>query len=106
MIGLAIIHHFLLDAFFTRPFYKALLRSASNLSDLESLDGEFYQSLLWMKDNDITDVLDLTFTVDEETFGQVCSPLNTLNRLGAGCLLDSMCLKETSLNKDSCFQLL
>ncbi|XP_038044586.1 E3 ubiquitin-protein ligase HECW1-like isoform X2 [Patiria miniata] len=71
VIGLAIIHHFLLDAFFTRPFYKALLRSASHLSDLESLDAEFYQSLLWTKDNDITDVLDLAFTVDEETFGQL-----------------------------------
>ncbi|XP_022096771.1 E3 ubiquitin-protein ligase HECW1-like isoform X2 [Acanthaster planci] len=71
VIGLAILHHFLLDAFFTRPFYKALLRSSSHLSDLESLDQEFYQSLLWMKENDITDVLDLTFTVDEETFGQL-----------------------------------
>ncbi|XP_033639342.1 E3 ubiquitin-protein ligase HECW2-like isoform X3 [Asterias rubens] len=71
VIGLAIIHHFLLDAFFTRPFYKALLRSSSHLSDLESLDSEFYQSLLWTKENDITDVLDLTFTVDEETFGQL-----------------------------------
>ena len=71
VIGLAIIHHFLLDAFFTRPFYKALLRSSSHLSDLESLDSEFYQSLLWTKENDITDVLDLTFTVDVETFGQV-----------------------------------
>lgn len=25
-----------------------------------------------MKDNDITDMLDLTFTVNEEVFGQVC----------------------------------
>ncbi|XP_071479758.1 E3 ubiquitin-protein ligase HECW2-like, partial [Diadema antillarum] len=71
VIGLAIIHHFLLDAFFTRPFYKALLRQLCNLSDLESLDSEFYNSLLWVKDNDITDVLDLTFTADEEVFGQL-----------------------------------
>lgn len=27
-----------------------------------------------MKDNDITDVLDLTFTVNEEVFGQVRVP--------------------------------
>lgn len=46
------------------------LRS-TDLSDLEYLDEEFHQSLQWMKDNDITDILDLTFTVNEEVFGQV-----------------------------------
>ncbi|XP_071812408.1 E3 ubiquitin-protein ligase HECW2-like isoform X3 [Apostichopus japonicus] len=71
VIGLAIIHHFLLDAFFTRPFYKALLRQMCTLVDLESLDAEFHQSLSWMRDNDITGVLDLLFTADEEVFGQI-----------------------------------
>lgn len=46
--------------------------SATDLSDLEYLDEEFHQSLQWMKDNNITDILDLTFTVNEEVFGQVC----------------------------------
>uniref|UniRef100_A0A8C2GDC4 HECT-type E3 ubiquitin transferase n=1 Tax=Cyprinus carpio TaxID=7962 RepID=A0A8C2GDC4_CYPCA len=71
ILGLALIHQYLLDAFFTRPFYKALLRLVTDLSDLEYLDEEFHQSLQWMKDNDITDMLDLTFTVNEEVFGQV-----------------------------------
>ncbi|XP_077977948.1 E3 ubiquitin-protein ligase HECW2-like [Glandiceps talaboti] len=71
VIGLTIVHQYLLDAFFTRPFYKALLRRPCTLSDLEYLDAEFHQSLQWVKDNDITDVLDLTFTVDEEVFGQL-----------------------------------
>ncbi|XP_021336551.1 E3 ubiquitin-protein ligase HECW1 isoform X2 [Danio rerio] len=71
ILGLALIHQYLLDAFFTRPFYKALLRLPTDLSDLEYLDEEFHQSLQWMKENDITDVLDLTFTVNEEVFGQV-----------------------------------
>uniref|UniRef100_A0A8C1KQS6 HECT-type E3 ubiquitin transferase n=1 Tax=Cyprinus carpio TaxID=7962 RepID=A0A8C1KQS6_CYPCA len=71
ILGLTLIHQYLLDAFFTRPFYKALLRLATDLSDLEYLDEEFHQSLQWMKDNDITEVLDLTFTVNEEVFGQV-----------------------------------
>ncbi|XP_062377831.1 E3 ubiquitin-protein ligase HECW1 [Sardina pilchardus] len=71
ILGLVLIHQYLLDAFFTRPFYKALLRLATDLSDLEYLDEEFHQSLQWMKDNDITDILDLTFTVNEEVFGQV-----------------------------------
>ncbi|KAK2509842.1 hypothetical protein MC885_005896, partial [Smutsia gigantea] len=65
ILGLALIHQYLLDAFFTRPFYKALLRLPCDLSDLEYLDEEFHQSLQWMKDNIITDILDLTFTVTE-----------------------------------------
>uniref|UniRef100_A0A8B9ZXU0 HECT-type E3 ubiquitin transferase n=1 Tax=Anas zonorhyncha TaxID=75864 RepID=A0A8B9ZXU0_9AVES len=71
ILGLALIHQYLLDAFFTRPFYKALLRILCDLSDLEYLDEEFHQSLQWMKDNDIHDILDLTFTVNEEVFGQI-----------------------------------
>ncbi|XP_043916557.1 E3 ubiquitin-protein ligase HECW2 isoform X2 [Protopterus annectens] len=71
ILGLALIHQYLLDAFFTRPFYKGLLRILCDLSDLEYLDEEFHQSLQWMKDNDISDILDLTFTVNEEVFGQI-----------------------------------
>ncbi|XP_039611823.1 E3 ubiquitin-protein ligase HECW2-like isoform X1 [Polypterus senegalus] len=71
ILGLALIHQYLLDAFFTRPFYKGLLRIPCDLSDLEYLDEEFHQSLQWMKDNDISDMLDLTFTVNEEVFGQI-----------------------------------
>ncbi|XP_039997998.1 E3 ubiquitin-protein ligase HECW2 isoform X2 [Xiphias gladius] len=71
ILGLALIHQYLLDAFFTRPFYKGLLRIPCDLSDLEYLDEEFHQSLQWTKDNDIEDMLDLTFTVNEEVFGQI-----------------------------------
>lgn len=44
-----------------------------SLSDLESLDSEFHQSLLWIKETDLNgaDLLDLTFAVTEELFGQV-----------------------------------
>lgn len=42
-----------------------------SLSDLESLDSEFHQSLLWIKERDIScETLDLTFAVTEEVFGQ------------------------------------
>lgn len=72
MLGLALIHQYLLDAFFTRPFYKALLRLPCSLSDLEYLDAEFHQSLQWVKDTDISDLdLDLTFSVVEEVAGKV-----------------------------------
>ncbi|XP_015781767.1 E3 ubiquitin-protein ligase HECW2 isoform X2 [Tetranychus urticae] len=72
VLGLTLVHQYLLDAFFTRPFYKALLRLPCSLSDLEYLDAEFHQSLRWLKENDISDLeLDLTFSVIEEVAGQV-----------------------------------
>lgn len=72
VLGLALVHQYLLDAFFTRPFYKCLLKLPSSLSDLEYLDAEFHQSLLWVKDNDITHLdLDLFFSVMEEVAGKV-----------------------------------
>ncbi|CAG0895957.1 unnamed protein product [Darwinula stevensoni] len=71
VLGLALVHQYLLDAFFTRPFYKALLRLPMNISDLESIDAEFYSSLLWLSENEATEDLDLTFAVNEEVFGNV-----------------------------------
>ncbi|KAH8356204.1 hypothetical protein KR200_006948 [Drosophila serrata] len=73
VLGLALVHQYLLDAFFTRPFYKALLRLPVALSDLESLDNEFHQSLQWIRDNDIGTGVDLglTFCVTEELLGRV-----------------------------------
>ncbi|XP_055370851.1 E3 ubiquitin-protein ligase HECW2 isoform X1 [Condylostylus longicornis] len=73
VLGLALVHQYLLDAFFTRPFYKALLRLPVALSDLESLDNEFHQSLQWIRDNDIGSGADLglTFCVTEELLGRV-----------------------------------
>merc|ERR1712223_1396630 len=73
VLGLALVHQYLLDVFFTRPFYKALLRLPVSLDDIESLDSEFYQSLLWLKENEISDPewLGMTFSVNEEVFGKV-----------------------------------
>lgn len=72
VLGLALVHQYLLDVFFTRPFYKALLRIPASLSDLESLDQEFHQSLLWIKEKDISiEPLELTFSVTEELLGRV-----------------------------------
>ena len=44
-----------------------------SLDDIESLDSEFYQSLLWLKENEISDPewLGMTFSVNEEVFGKV-----------------------------------
>jgi len=71
VIGVALIHQYLLDAFFTRPFYKALLKDTNwTLSDLETLDPEFCQSLVYVKENDVTG-LDFTFSVTENKCGKV-----------------------------------
>lgn len=69
IIALALIHQHLLDVFFTRTIYKALLREPWDLSDLETIDQEIHQSATWILENDITDILDLYFTVNEEIFG-------------------------------------
>ncbi len=43
------------------------------MSDIESLDSEFHQSLMWLKENEIGDsnVLGMTFSVNEEVFGTI-----------------------------------
>ncbi|CAO1304308.1 unnamed protein product [Diamesa hyperborea] len=66
--GMAVYHGKLLDAFFIRPFYKMMLEKPIDLKDMESVDMEYYNSLLWIKENDPSELM-LTFCVDEETFG-------------------------------------
>ncbi|XP_076245151.1 E3 ubiquitin-protein ligase Nedd4 isoform X2 [Calliopsis andreniformis] len=66
--GMAVYHGKLLDAFFIRPFYKMMLGKPIDLKDMESVDSEYYNSLLWIKENDPSE-LELTFCVDEESFG-------------------------------------
>ena len=70
VIGKAIYDGRLLDAYFTRSFYKHILGRAVDYKDLEAVDPEYYNSLEWMLHNDITDVLDLTFAIEEEVFGE------------------------------------
>ncbi|XP_042543591.1 E3 ubiquitin-protein ligase NEDD4 isoform X3 [Dipodomys spectabilis] len=67
--GMAVYHGKLLDGFFIRPFYKMMLQKPITLHDMESVDGEYYNSLRWILENDPTE-LDLRFIIDEELFGQ------------------------------------
>lgn len=69
--GLAVYHGKLLDAFFIRPFYKMMLSKPIELKDMESVDSEYYNSLLWIKENNPTE-LGLTFAVDEDSLGHTC----------------------------------
>ena len=61
-------HLTFLVAFFIRPFYKMMLGKPIDIKDMESVDSEYYKSLLWIKENDPSG-LDLTFSVDEDSFG-------------------------------------
>ncbi|XP_023223176.1 E3 ubiquitin-protein ligase Nedd-4-like isoform X3 [Centruroides sculpturatus] len=68
--GMAVYHGKLLDAFFIRPFYKMMLGKPITLKDMESVDSEYYNSLLWIMENDPAE-LDLRFSIDEDLFGQM-----------------------------------
>ncbi|CAG8603546.1 16600_t:CDS:2, partial [Dentiscutata heterogama] len=70
VIGKAIYDGRLLDAYFTRSFYKHILGKPVDYRDVEAIDLEYYNSLVWMLNNDITNVVDLTFSVVTNDFGQ------------------------------------
>ncbi|KAG2133811.1 uncharacterized protein EDB93DRAFT_1173568 [Suillus bovinus] len=70
-LGLAIFHRRFLDAYFVPSFYKIILGKKSTLADLEGIDADLHRSLVWMLENDITDVLDETFTSTEDRFGEI-----------------------------------
>lgn len=70
-VGLAIFHRRFLDAFFIGAFYKMILRKKVVLADMDGVDAEFYRNLEWTLDNDIDDVLELTFSVEDDQFGEI-----------------------------------
>ncbi|KAF9533161.1 hypothetical protein CPB83DRAFT_903141 [Crepidotus variabilis] len=70
-LGLAIFHRRFLDAYFVPSFYKMILGKHMMLEDLQSVDADLHRSLNWMLENDITDVLDETFTTTEDRFGEL-----------------------------------
>lgn len=45
----ALYHGKFIDTGFTLPFYKRMLNKKPTLKDLESIDPEFYNSILWVK---------------------------------------------------------
>eukprot|EP00835_Amoeboradix_gromovi_P006009 NODE_637_length_5728_cov_0.215669.p1 type:complete len:678 gc:universal NODE_637_length_5728_cov_0.215669:3102-1069(-) len=69
VVGLSVFHRRFLDAYFVRPFYKMILNKPIRFEDMETIDADVYKSLQWMLENDITDVLECTFSTEEEEFG-------------------------------------
>ncbi|XP_023545877.1 E3 ubiquitin-protein ligase UPL2-like isoform X2 [Cucurbita pepo subsp. pepo] len=66
VVGKALYDGQLLDVHFTRSFYKHILGVKVTYHDIEAIDPDYYKNLKWMLENDISDVLDLTFSVDAD----------------------------------------
>ncbi|CAG0889611.1 unnamed protein product [Darwinula stevensoni] len=71
-IAMALYHGKFIYSGFTMPFYKRMLNRKLTMKDLESIDPEFYNSLKWIKENDIEECeLEMFFTTDFELLGQI-----------------------------------
>ncbi|RMJ21612.1 E3 ubiquitin-protein ligase [Aspergillus sp. HF37] len=70
VVGLAIFHRRFLDSFFIGAFYKMMLRKRVTLHDMEGVDEDLHRNLAWTLENDIDGILELTFAVDDEKFGE------------------------------------
>ncbi|MFT7813973.1 NEDD4-like E3 ubiquitin-protein ligase WWP2 isoform X1 [Arapaima gigas] len=71
-IAMALYHGKFIDTGFTLPFYKRMLNKKPTLKDLESIDPEFYNSITWVKENNLEECgVELYFAQDMEILGKV-----------------------------------
>lgn len=72
VIGKAVADGQLLDAHFTRSFYKHILQLPISYHDMEAIDPEYYRNLHSILDNKIEDLgLELTFSAEQSNFGRM-----------------------------------
>lgn len=71
VIGKALYEGRLLDCYFSRAVYKRILGNSVSVKDMESFDPDYYKSLVWMLDNDITEIITETFSVEDDEFGKI-----------------------------------
>jgi len=69
IIGKALYEGRVLECYFSRAVYKKILGKSVSVKDMESLDPDYYKSLVWMLGNDITDIIDYTFSIEDDEFG-------------------------------------
>ncbi|GMT00452.1 hypothetical protein PENTCL1PPCAC_22626, partial [Pristionchus entomophagus] len=73
-VAMALFHGKFIFSGFTMPFYKKMLNKKLVLKDLESVDTEFYNSAVWIRDNDIDECqMELYFVADYELLGEIKS---------------------------------
>jgi E3 ubiquitin-protein ligase HUWE1 len=72
VIGKAICDSQLMDAHFTRSFYKHVLGNTVDYTDIEAVEPEYYNSLKQILGLSAEDLegLDLTFSAESQTFGK------------------------------------
>jgi E3 ubiquitin-protein ligase HUWE1 len=66
MVAKALFDGQLLDVYFTRSFYKHILGVKVTYHDIEAVDRDYYKNLKWLLENDVSDILDLTFSMDAD----------------------------------------
>ncbi|MCL4122954.1 UNVERIFIED_CONTAM: hypothetical protein GTU68_033244, partial [Idotea baltica] len=70
--AMALYHGKFIYSGFTMPFYKRMLSKKLTMKDLESIDPEFFNSLVWIKENNIEECgLELFFSTDFEVLGKI-----------------------------------
>lgn len=70
VIGKAIFDDCYLDCHFSRAVYKRILGRGLSLKDMELLDLDYYKLLVWMLENDITDIITEDFSVEADDYGE------------------------------------
>lgn len=71
-IAMALYHGKFIYSGFTMPFYKRMLNRKLTMKDIESIDPEFYNSLIWLRDNNVEECgLEMFFSVDFELLGEI-----------------------------------
>ncbi|KAK2192236.1 hypothetical protein NP493_36g04015 [Ridgeia piscesae] len=71
-IAMALYHGKFIDSGFTMPFYKKMLNKKLTLKDLESIDPEYYNSMIWIQENNLDEAeLGLFFSADFEVLGKI-----------------------------------
>lgn len=72
VVAMALYHGKFIDSGFTMPFYKKMLNKKLTINDIESIDPEFYNSLIWVRDNNLEECgLELYFSADFEILGKL-----------------------------------
>jgi len=92
IMGIAMFHGHYIDGGFTMPFYKMLLNKSISLADIEAVDPNLFTSLHWMLENDITDIIDTTFSVEHDSFGAI--KVHELKKNGRNIIVTEQNKKE------------
>ena len=69
IIGKAVYEGRALDCHFSRAVYKRILSRPVSIKDMETLDLDYYKSLVWMLDHDIGNFMTETFSIETDAFG-------------------------------------